>query len=194
MGNHVQKVEVHWNYLLSIENVLERISRYVEFDKKNFKCFSIEISQVLMTSAAEVDVVCKQICKKINPRSKARDIHQYRNEIKAAYSAIPKFRVLLPRYGLILRPWSNWQRPNGVPLWWTAYNKVKHHRDSDFHQGNLKNALNAVAGLFVLVLYLYADKARLGELIPSPTMLRTTPDRYGGVTHGGVGAAIAYIL
>lgn len=194
MGIHVQQIEAHWNYLLSVESDLERISRYVEFDKRNFNCFSVSISQVLMTAASEADVVCKLLCRRANPKSRARDIHQYRNEIKAVYSDVPKFRVSLPRYGLTLQPWSNWQKPNGVPLWWTAYNKVKHHRDSDFHQGNLKNALNAVAGLFVLVLYLYAEKAKLGELTPSPAMLRTTPERFAGVAHGGFGASIAYIL
>lgn len=101
------KTEAHWNYLLAIESDLERLSRFIEFDERNFDCFSIEISRILLASAAEVDVVCKQICKNLNPVSSARRINQYRNEILSAYPAIPDFGVLLPRHGLRLKPWES---------------------------------------------------------------------------------------
>jgi len=71
MGIHSEKIETHWNYLLSIENDLETVSRFVELHKDNFQCFSIEISRLLMAASAEVDVVCKQICKKLDPKSRS---------------------------------------------------------------------------------------------------------------------------
>lgn len=193
MTIQVQKVEPHWNYLLSIEDELERISRYVEFDERNFDCFSIEIARVLMASAAETDVVSKQLCKILNPASTADTINQYRDEIAAVYPNISGFGVWLPRYGLTLHPWDNWKN-NQVPLWWTAHNKVKHHRDSEFHQGNLKNLLNSVAGLFVMVLYLYRDKAISGQLNPTPALLCVTGDHNGGVSYGGYGPETFYQL
>src|SRR4030042_1528335 len=94
-----RKVEAHWNYLLAIEGDLERLSRFIEFDERNFDCFSIEISRILLASGAEVDVVCKQICKKLNPKSSADKIHHYRDEILNAYPGIPDFEILLFRYG-----------------------------------------------------------------------------------------------
>jgi len=194
MGIQVQKIEPHWNYLLAIERNLDEISRYVEFDRKNFDCFSVEIARILLTSGAEVDVVCKQICKTLNANSSADSINKYRIEITPAFPDIPKFQILLPRFGLALTPWDEWSNPNGVPLWWTAYNKIKHHRDSEYHQANLKNALNSVAGLFVMVLYLYREKARLGELVPSPQILRVDEKHYGGSTYGGYEFGIEYRL
>jgi hypothetical protein len=188
------KIEAHWNYLLAIEGDLERLSRFVEFDERNFDCFSIEISRILLASAAEVDVVCKQICKKLNPKSTAKGIQRYRDEILSAYPPVPDFEVLLPRYGLRLKPWSNWSGTSGVPDWWTAYNKIKHHRDTEYHQANLKNALNAVGGLFVMVLYLYKEKAELGELGPSPQLLHVSENRFRGVTHGGYAFGNVYAL
>jgi hypothetical protein len=101
---------------------------------------------------------------------------------------------LLPRFGLTLTPWDEWTKPNGVPFWWNAYNKIKHHRDSDYHKAALKNALNSVAGLFVMVPYLYKDKAKQGELLPSPQLLRVDDIHYGGFVVGGYEAAIAYEL
>jgi hypothetical protein len=188
------KIEAHWNYLLAIEGDLERLSRFIEFDEKNFDCFSIEISRILLASGAEVDVVCKQICRKLNSGSSAHNICHYRDEICAAYPHIPDFEVLLPRYGLMLTPWSNWNVSNNPPEWWSAYNKIKHHRDADYNQANLKNGLNAVCGLFIMVLYLYKEKARLGELGPSPKLLHVSEKRFRGVSHGGYELCIVYDL
>jgi hypothetical protein len=174
------RIEAHWNYFLAIENDLDRLSRYIEFDESNFNCFSIEISRILLASSAEVDVVCKQLCKKINSQSSAETINQYRDEIKGAFPNIPNFKVVLPRYGLELKPWDNWNDINGIPDWWTAYNKIKHQRDSEYHRANLRNAINSVAGLFVVTIYLYKEKAKEGELFPNPQLLRVTEEHING--------------
>jgi hypothetical protein len=51
MTIHTHKIEPHWNYLLAIERDLD-----VEFDERNFDCFSIQIARVLLASGAETDV------------------------------------------------------------------------------------------------------------------------------------------
>src|SRR3989304_5354141 len=152
MGIQAGPTDEHWNYLLSIERDLETLSRYVEFDKRNFACFSIEIARIILAAGAETDVVCKQLCKKQNSRSRAASINAYRSEIVLFLPTISDFQILVPRFGLTLKPWDEWRAQDGVPFWWTGYNKVKHHRHSHYHEANLKNALNAVAGLFVMVL------------------------------------------
>jgi len=184
MGIHAQKVEPHWSYLLAIEHDLEVLSRFVEFDERNFGAFGIEIARLLLACGAETDVVCKQACIKLNAASKAATITAYRKALVAAYPTIPSFEVTIPRFGLSLHPWDEWRRPNGVPFWWTAYNKTKHQRHSEYQRANLKNALNAVAGLFVMVLYLYRDKATFGQLVPRPLMLRVSDAQFGGTTVG----------
>jgi hypothetical protein len=194
MGIQAQKIEPHWNYFLAIERDLVDLSRYVEFDEKNFNCFSIEIARILLAAGAETDVVCKQICKGIKANSKAGKINQYRSEIKPAISGIAQFKVWLPRFGLELTPWNEWRKKQGAPLWWTAYNKTKHERDTEYQRANLKNALNAVAGLFVMVLYLYKDKAISGELLPNPELLRPGENHFGGANVGGYDVGICYKL
>lgn len=194
MGILTHKIEPHWNYLLAIERDLDELSRYVEFDEKNFACFSIEIARILLASGAEVDVVCKQICKVIDPQSAADSINKYRNLIKRGFPGIPQFVVLLPRFGLKLKPWDEWNKANGVPIWWTAFNKIKHKRDSEYMRANLKNALNAVAGLFVMVLYLYRNKAQSGELLPSSQLLRVTEEHFSGSTWQNYEFGINYRL
>lgn len=41
-----------------------------------------------------------------------------------------------------------------APEWWSAHNKVKHDRMQEFPQGNLENALNALAALYYVNLIL----------------------------------------
>ena len=178
------KTEAHWNYFLAIERDLEVLSRYVEFDERNFRCFSIEIARIVLAASAEVDVVCKLVCQANKSNSTAKDIKAFRKEIMSVVPDIPDFEVSVPRFGLTLYPWDEWRSKNS-PFWWVAYNKVKHSRDSQYHEASLKNALNAVAGLFVVVLYLYEEKAQSGELLPTPELLRQGPEHQMGVTIPG---------
>lgn len=184
----------HWNFFLALEKDLEVLSRYIEFTETNFTCYSLEISRILFSAAAEVDVVAKQLCVKINPTSSDSNINQYRDEIRTAYPGLQSFKVTIPRFGLELTPWSNWSDATGVPDWWTAYNKVKHHRNTDYHRGNLKNCLNAAAGLFVLILYFYKEKAENAELIPIPSLFRVTEEHFDGTTFKEIEFGINYRL
>jgi len=184
----------HWNFFLALEKDIEVLSRYVEFTEPNFTCFSLEISRILFAAASEADVVAKQLCVKINTTSSASNIHQYRDEIRDAYPSLQTFKVTIPRFGLELTPWLNWCDLQGVPDWWTAYNKVKHHRNTDYYKGNLKNCLNAAAGLFVLILYFYKEKAENAELIPIPSLFRVTEEHFDGTTFNEIEFGVNYRL
>jgi hypothetical protein len=194
MGIAVQTVEPHWTYLLALERDVERVSRFVEFDKRNWDCFSIEIARVLLAAGAESDVVANALCRHLNPKSEAENIHDYRDEIVPSCAKVPAFVVEIPRFGLQLTPWLEWGKKRGVPLWWTAYNKTKHERATNYEKANLKNMLNAVAGLYVLVLYLCKEKATRGQLLPSPQLLRPGVDHFGGMTMGDFELGITYSL
>lgn len=194
MGIQAGKIDPHWNYFLAIERDLETLSRYVEFDDKNFNCFSIEIARLLLASAAEVDIVCKQICRQANQKTKGNNIHQYRDEIVPRFPKFSSFTVLVPRFELKLQPWSEWKEKDGVPFWWTAYNKTKHERATEFARANLKNTLNAIAALFIALLHLHRDKAELAELIPNPIMLRPDSSYFRGVSHGAYELGFSYDL
>jgi len=183
---------IHWNFFLSLEKDLETLSRYVEFCDSNFECYSLEMARILLAASSEVDVIAKQLCRKIDSNSSADRINQYRNEIKSAYPKFPNFKVTIPRFGLNLTPWEKWNESNGVPVWWTACDEVKHHRDTDFYQANLINVLNSVAGLFVITLYFYKDKAENAELIPMQSLLRVTEDNFDGATFNEIEFGIKY--
>lgn len=109
-----------------------------------------------MTAAAEVDVVAKALCKAIDKKRDASSINVYRSVLLKALPMLPDAVVEMPRFGITFKPWSNWSEAANPPDWWQGNNKVKHHRAEHFRQANLKNVLNAIAGLLILLLLLHS--------------------------------------
>lgn len=148
----------HWNYFLTIEEDISHLSRWIEPAEANFNCYSLEIARLLMVTAAEVDVLAKLVCKKINSESTASSINLYQNEIQAQFPGVHNATVLIPKFGLTLKPWDSWSAARTPPFWWQDYNKVKHHRSDHFHKATLKNLLNAVAALLLLEILYYQEQ------------------------------------
>lgn len=174
MGIQVGPVRQHWNYFLALEDDLGQLFRYLEPAEGNFHAYSLELARILITAASEVDVVAKLLCKKIAPDSTANNINGYRKTIAPAYPKLSAALVTLPKFALTFTPWEQWEG-NKNPVWWAAYNDVKHHRSEHFPRANLHNALNAVAALYLLLLFLYKDAGVKGELQPDPALLRPGP-------------------
>lgn len=180
MAIHQAKSLLHYNYFIALDADVENLSRFIEFNPDNYPAYSIEMAHLMLAAASEVDVVAKLICKKVNPESEAENITQYKSVITKAFPQLCEIKVLVPRYSLTLEPWINW-KSNKKPEWWDYYNKVKHERDKYFIQANLKNTLNAVAGLFVTLLYFYKYEANNGMLIPTPRLFRIEEKYDGGI-------------
>lgn len=164
-----------WNYFLVLESDLEHLSRYIEFTEDNYKTYSQEMARLLLTAGSEVDVVLKGLCKKNDSRFKGETIDKYRVFLNPKYPKFCKLKVSLPRFGLDISPWDNWQ-DNKTPNWWCDYNLVKHNRDEHYNLANLKNTIASLAGLFLAVLYFYKNEAEKGKLIPDPKLLMIQED------------------
>ena len=175
---------MHWEFFLSLEDDILRVSRYIDFSTDNFSCYSIELARLFLSACSEVDVVAKQVCRNINKKSKADTIGVYKREITGEYSKIVSFEVQLKRFGLKLNPWINWGGTKS-PDWWSAHNDVKHRRHEKFQRASLENVLNSAGGLFVLLLYLYRDKAMVAELSPNPRLFTVTDQHFHGNTMVG---------
>jgi len=166
---------LHWNYFLALESDTERLSRYVEFTTKNFDTYSIEIAHLLLAASSEVDVVARQLCKRLNSSLTADSINEYRNVIRPSIPELETSVVSLPRHGLELIPWKNWKNDQ-TPNWWSDHTMVKHHRSSHFEKANLKNVLNAMSALFLLILYFYRDEIQGRRMEPPPVLFMPPRD------------------
>lgn len=184
---------LHWRYFLSLEEDVVRLSRFVEFSKQNFPAFSVEMARLVLGIGSEVDVVAKQLCRVVDAASKPRTMDDYRPVLRAAHPCIERFTVEIPRFGLSFGPWRSWMNDQN-PVWWRAYNQVKHHRDKRFGEANLENTLGALAGLLVLVLHLYRSLAEMGQLTPNPVLYRPADRWNRGTTFWGADHAICYSL
>lgn len=168
MGIEHGVVPNDWNYFFCIEDDITALSRWIEFSSDNESVYSIELARLLMTASAEADVVAKGLCRMLDAKSRAASIGAYRPLLLQAFPTLPKSEVVMPRFGKTLHPWSMWRNSDQPPLWWSANNKIKHHRAEHFNEACLKNVLNAVAGLLVLlVLRTGRDRA---SLYPGPTV------------------------
>jgi hypothetical protein len=145
----------HWSYYLAIENQLAGTARFVEFSDRNKETYSIEFARILLAAASEIDVIAKQLCKLLDDNSDMKSIFQYQSILNVHLPNITQEAIRINRYNIALQPWENFALPNMPPTWWTAYNKVKHHRHTNFEDANLKNAMHAVGALHILVVYFY---------------------------------------
>lgn len=183
----------HWNYFLAIVDDLHNLTRYIEPNEANYGVFSLELARILLAAGSESDVLLKDICSRECPESRAESINMYMSVMKASYPYFPSFGLHIPKWGLELHPWSNWTNDE-VPDWWTATNKVKHHRGNEFSRASLKNTLNSVGALYILNLFHYIDFARSGDLLPIQSIFRVEEQFYGGTTHSGIDVGINYSL
>ena len=158
----------HWQYFLAIESDLENTSRYVEVAPENFKTFSVEYARILLSASSEVDVVSKLLCQSLDPTASPNTINDYRRIITSYIPKFHTFEITIPRYGIIRTPWHDWNQCIN-PSWWKSYNNVKHERHKFFTEANMENALDAVSGLFCLVLTYY--RRELYKAGPWPKLL-----------------------
>ena len=54
----------YWNYFLSLENDLNRCSKYVEFTEDNLSVYSTEILKLFLAASSEFEVIMKEIGRK----------------------------------------------------------------------------------------------------------------------------------
>lgn len=167
----------HWNYFLALESDLAELSRFVEFTRDNYTTYSLEMVHLLLATASEVDVVLRQYCARLAPGKPPRpdNIEDYRKVIRSHEPKMTMVSVSIPRFGLELTPWVNWQEDRS-PDWWVDHNKVKHKRGAHFSRANLKNVLNAMGGLFVVLIFYYRGQTKDRRLVPAPDLFMAPSD------------------
>ena len=161
---------MYWQYFIALEDSLAATERYVEVHPDNFAAYSVEYARILLSASSEVDVLLKQLCDVASPNVKVENINDYRRIVTQKYPKFYTIEVLVPRYGLARQPWAAWGTGDN-PDWWRWYNKVKHERESHYRQANLQNALDAMAGLFAVVLYLRRASGDTETPYPRPKLL-----------------------
>lgn len=159
--------EKYWNYYLTLESDFIKTQRYVTIDEDNYSAFSVEYAKQYQTICSEIDVICKDYCRFLDPDSKAKNIMGYASVLlEHKPDLISRTVKVKTAASVSLNPWMEWKTDktspfdgssvdNNLPSWWIYYNKVKHNRtgsDSEkkkfFKYANQFNTLNSLAGPF----------------------------------------------
>jgi len=148
-----------------IQDDLEKLFDYIEPCENNKNAYSHRTFELLLRGATEVEANCKGILKANGYRPGCT--HMTMNDYYKIEQAtkLSEYQVNLqcwhPR-PLELKPFENWgATPSGITtsgsvgnhslLWYQAYNAAKHNRDTNFHESNLLNVVNCIAGLLCLL-------------------------------------------
>ena len=159
--------ETYWAHYISLEKEFTNTLRYVTLDSNNYTTYSEAYFKLLLAIGSEVDVVLKTYCELIDSSFNGDNIVDYRNCININKPAFFTQEVIVHEDKIKLRPWDNHDASGAIcsPCWWTAYNKCKHNRtdlgtiagktQEFFKFANMEYALNALAGLYQVILYAY---------------------------------------
>ena len=68
-----------WAFYLRLEKDFIESLNYVEFAEDNYSTYSIEFERMLLAICSEIDVLCKLLCKEIDPTASPTKILDYAN-------------------------------------------------------------------------------------------------------------------
>ncbi len=147
----------YWTYFLALEQDFFATDRYVCINSNNAATFSIEYAQLLLRIGSEIDTLFKVYFELHGISIKRPNIDSYKELILAKMPNFVKGTVRVDETDLEFVPWASWDTGDN-PIWWKAYNEVKHERYKNFEKANLRNTLEALSGLFILSGHLYSQK------------------------------------
>ena len=172
-----------------LESDFRRALRYVSLEEENYDTYSDYFLSLLLDIGSEVDVVIHKLAKMYDNNFNMQSSFQEAFEIvENNNSQIKSLTVTINRSDVSFIPWDSGNRTDTI--WWTVYTKGKHHRaekikelasnnndfasifnvDKEWRQyANLKNVLNALMALFVLINITYKKLLDMnGEAISPP--------------------------
>lgn len=158
----------YWRYYLMLEDEFFNTLNYVELIVNNFSTISMKYVNMLLSIGSEIDNFFKASCN-LSGRMKISD---YIDPLLTKYPMITTQNVLIKSNGIVLTPFSGWNTtsPSQSLAFWNNYNKVKHDRILNYTMASLENVINALAGLFILEMYMikdiYINDLTLSQSIP----------------------------
>lgn len=174
MEEYLQKFQKgYWEYYLDLEEQLLATRRFVAFDEKNEKTFSMEYLKLYQAVCSEIDVVGKEMAFFANPNFQTKDtnIKKWGYEIQQKFPSLKDSLVIFNDLKTI-QPFKDWEYEISISKqgrknikikndkktiqWWKHYNDVKHKRvglleeENNFYLANQKNLVEAFSALYLL--------------------------------------------
>lgn len=158
---------IFWKYYISLEKDFISCFDFVELDEINYSTYSTKFAKLILEIGSEIDVVLKKYCRYLDKSFRGSKIDKYHECILKNKKTFSKETVDIYNKNIVLTPWVEWNNKEINPLWWKIYNQIKHERTTKIEYydikmeaykfGTLGNTLNALAGLYQILIYFYYD-------------------------------------
>lgn len=148
--------EKHWRYCRLLEQELDAMSVYIEFDQSNFNCYSLKLLRLINSAMAEFEIIGKEVCTSI---SNDKNIEKYnisklRDVILKEFPDLVKTKARVVDMDFAFYPFDGWNTTSRL-TWWDSYNKLKHDRNNYYDLANLQLAIESVAVLKIMTMILH---------------------------------------
>ena len=152
-GEYVNQLDLHSlvNATRLILQDLDQLLFFIEPCDVNLKTYSHRIYELFLRAATEFETNCKAILQANHYAKKTNlNIKDYYKINQATKLSEYKISFLRWPREQMWEPFAEWSTMHTLS-WYQAYNKVKHNRLQEFSNANLKNLMNAVAGLICIL-------------------------------------------
>ncbi|MGB2841414.1 MAG: hypothetical protein WBC40_02870 [Halobacteriota archaeon] len=164
---------IAWTSYTTVEDDFINYLDYVPWTHDHRKVWSPKLANLLLNTGSLIDSIFRSYLNRPTV-DLGEDIDKIRgkrnpniNDFQKVYENVYSFsnrEVYLLSTEEKLTPWSNWQKQNSPPDWWTAYNHVKHNRFENKTEANLENTLYALSGLFLVCVLLKEFRSILVDI------------------------------
>lgn len=151
-----------WNAYKSLERELLDLANTIHIDDKQKSTYSTRIANLLVSTAAEIETISKELywknggSKKDKPSFDTVCLEYLNNQWNITEKKVCLYchQIYLEEEKRLLMPLENAEkRADKGSEWKQAYMAVKHDRANNLEQGNIENFINALAALFILNVY-----------------------------------------
>lgn len=136
-----------------IKRDLQHLFEFIEPCFDNYSTYSHRTFELLIRACIEIEANCKQILLANKCSIKEANIFRFSDlngPLKLSEYVISchafEFNDFSP-----FESFADSDRKKRSPLWYKAYNKVKHDRANSFSEANLKNVIKSIGAVYVIL-------------------------------------------
>ena len=155
----------YWPVYERLEREFRELTFSISLDDANLEVFSMYLAELVLRIGQECENASKSLAKELglSPTSRAIEKLNFPELGKLLCASVPlNTKTVEVRWiyqslaNKLLSPFSSWSSgtTSTNPAWYDAYNGLKHDRNANFRKATYRNALEGLAGLFILNLWL----------------------------------------
>jgi hypothetical protein len=134
----------------AIANTLNEVFYVIEPAEANLNAFGHQIRNLFIVACTEVENLLKSFFRDNGRKSENLNMGKYVQSNSWLQLNNYSVSLRLHRYNQMITPFESWPTTHSLN-WYQAYNDTKHNRHTDFDKANLKNLIDAVAAIHILI-------------------------------------------